>query len=298
LIANVAVAVSTKCSTCGTEAALNHRWCDVCQTDVGFPNVRFANQVQERAQLAKRLTSARLISNSPGTIQKRKELREIVGRSSIVFNRHLGTLHTWLMSSNPLFLSFYDQLQAGRRPEDNTWDRQRTSAENTVSPFFYKDLSVAVLGPQARGMPYYGPYTVTLRKETLVHRASVFEKNPFFFCEQHGLVSGTDTPAGYRATWDKRQSLAIAKLTPKLEAQMTSGDLAELVMEKRGGEADCEFIEVHIYGPVHRDSIETVSGPIPDDPEDKIIWNQVKRKLGRLNVAVEEVKDPGGPGCK
>jgi hypothetical protein len=59
-------------------------------------------------------------------------------------------------------------------------------------------------------------------------------------------------------------------------------------MEPRREDPDCDFIEVHIFGPIHSAAIEHVRGPIPPEPADRALWNQAKRKLDSIGATWDE----------
>jgi hypothetical protein len=277
------------CSKCGRSPAPYARLCDVCQSDVGFPNVRAAQSPTERAQLRIRIRAAYEIARSRTAQREFSALGNIAGKSRATFNRRLASLHTWLMSESPLFINFFGQIAAGRIAQDNTWDRQRASAENAISPHFYRDLSIAALTTSLSDLSYYGPYKITLREELIAHRSTVFEKNPFFFCKEHTIVAGEDAPFGYRAEWRHRGALAKAKLGHKVAPGMSASNLADLLTERRGNAPDCDFIEVHIFGPIHRAAIERLEGPRPIDSADILIWSQVCRIIQEAGGQVKEI---------
>jgi hypothetical protein len=160
----------------------------------------------------------------------------------------------------------------------------RISAENTVSPNFYNELSYGALSLDSFGMEYYGPYCVVLNEQLIAHRASVFEENPFEFNRRHSVISGQMPPAGHRAPWARRDQLAVGKLAAKITSGMRDADFPDVLIEPRRAEADCDFIEVHIYGPIHKAAIKHVTGPVPTMRPDRAIWNQVKRKLKDLGA--------------
>lgn len=147
---------------------------------------------------------------------------------------------------------------------------------------------MAALSPNGRGMEYYGPYLVKLNLDLIKNRLSLFEENPFYFCKKNNIISGTTVSAGHRCTWKNRGSLAVAKLESKVSADMSEEAIENALMEQRGNFADCDFIEAHIFGSIHVQCIESVSGPVPTDPADKLIWDLVKLRLSDLGAEVEE----------
>jgi hypothetical protein len=142
---------------------------------------------------------------------------------------------------------------------------------------------------RAEGVSYYGEYAIALRNVTIEDRASVFEENVFTFNRKHHIYAGAQPPPGFRAVWPERDRLAVAKLYPKVQAGVAEDEFPTILMEARRSEADCDFIEVHMYGPVYRAGIERVRGPVPGRGADRILWNQCKRKLVELGAHVEEI---------
>jgi hypothetical protein len=82
--------------------------------------------------------------------------------------------------------------------------------------------------------------------------------------------------------------LAAAKLQGKITATTEVSEFPGILMERRTGAADCDFIEAHIYGTIHQRVIKHVSGPIPADRAGRAIWKQVKRKIESLGATWEE----------
>lgn len=274
-----------KCDNCGYAVTHSERICPVCSEHVGYPNVRLAERSNEVAALEARVVAAFASAKARGVESELNSFSLSVKSSKAIMNRRLDTLQSWLNSNNPLFISFHQQVRSGLRiPEDSRWDQQRTSAENTISPNFYSSLSFAALSLDKIGMDYYGPYCVVLKDDLIAHRASVFEENPFVFNRKHAIISGQMPPVGYRAPWAHRSKLAVSKLAARIVPGMFDTDFQNVLMEPRRAEPDCDYIEVHVYGPIHHAAIEHVSGPIPRARPDRAIWNQVKRKLKDLGA--------------
>ena len=80
----------------------------------------------------------------------------------------------------------------------------------------------------------------------------------------------------------------MAKLHPRIEAGMSPAAFPGILVEQGVKSEDSDFIEVQIYGPLHRRSIERVIGPEPKARADKLIWKRVKRKLAELGATIEE----------
>ena len=281
--------MSIACKTCGSSIPQESRVCLSCQSDAGFPNVRRAEKADEVAALNARVHEADVSATARGASKGLDEFEHAVSRSSAVMNRRLDDLHTWTVSASPFFASFHPQVRDGAiAARDNGWDEQRTSAENTVNPIYFEKLQVAALSLDDLGMSYYGQYCVRLREKLIANRASVFEENPFIFCKKHAVYSGASPPVGFRATWSNRGRLARAKLGHRVQSTTVVEDFAEILIGADRASDKCDFIEVHIYEKVGRDAIEAVTGPLPPDPDDRLLWKQVKGKLKPLGVKVQE----------
>jgi hypothetical protein len=278
--------MSDSCGKCGAAVALHLRECPVCNTPAGFPNVKVADSAKEVAALAVRYDDAMASAKARGLIFEVLAFESVVATASkAVMNRSLGALSSWLNGQSVLFYSFWYQVKyQGRQPTETEWDQQRGAAEAAINPYYYEYLNFAALTLDGRGMFYYGPYSVTLKSVTIDDRASVFEKNPFVFCRTHHVLAGQSPPSGYRAPWKDRARLAVAKLQPQI---LPRQDFADLLMEDRRGESDCDFVEVHVFGPIHIQGIERIVGPEPARRPDRAIWKQILRKAKELGAAVE-----------
>lgn len=273
-----------KCANCGGNVPLTVTRCPTCSYDVGFPNVRFATRKTEADALEVRLKDAMRQAADRGSLSKLEEFGAATSSSKAVMNRHMATLQNWLRGSNPLFNNFYTEIEAGREVNEDTYNRQRAAAENTINPIFYRELNIAALTLNNIGMTYYGAYSVLLRDANIRHRATVFEENPFNFNQRHGVVSGTDAPPGYRAPWADRGKLAMAKLQPWIDSETTEAQFSALLMGQDGTDENCDFIEVHIYDPIHKAAIERVAGPRPTDDVEALFWDDIKRRLEALGA--------------
>lgn len=279
------------CGKCTNELPPDGRICPVCGKDGGTPNVRIADRPAERAALERRIETAEASANATNSKNELRQFARAVDASVAIMNRSLGALSSWVNGPSPLFLSFHRQVETlGRIPDDTPWDQQREAAESTINPFCYRDINFAALSLDDVGMAYYGPYSVTISDLALQERASVFEENPFTFNRRHHVFGGASPPLGYRATWPNRSGLAVAKLHAKITAGMPPEEFSLVLMENRRNDSDCDFVEVHVYGPLHRASIASVVGPVPKRPADALLWKQASRKLRELGATVAERK--------
>src|SRR5207248_2492470 len=98
----------------------------------------------------------------------------------------------------------------------------------------------------------------------------------------------TPAPPGFRAIWQKRGELAAAKLEPKLDAATAPPDFPKYLLVNGSKPEEDDFIEVHVYGPLHRRAIERVVGPSPTSRKDRTIFADLRRKLREVGVPLEK----------
>ncbi len=281
--------MSDICQKCGAAVPLTLRECPVCHRESGFPNVKVAGSSKEAAALSIRYNDALASAKARNVIAEVHAFESAVATSSkAVMNRSLGALSNWLNGDSPMFYSFYHQVNyLGRTPAETDWDQQRGAAEAAINPIYYQELNYAALTLDGRGMDYYGPYAVTVRSLIIDERASVFEQNSFYFCKTHHVLAGQAPPPGYRATWGDRGRLAVAKLQPTIAPGCGADGFAGILMEPRHNASDCDFVEVHIFGPINRLGIERIVGPEPTTRADRQVWKQAVRKAKEYGAVVE-----------
>lgn len=277
-----------QCTACGQSVPPNLRYCPACGADAGFPNVRLASDPEEKKALAKRVGEAEVSTDARKCRTDLEAFAKSVARSKVVIARSLLAIHELVSSDNNLYVSYYKQIQSGSRvPEKNAWDKGRTAADSTVSPHFHEDIVYGALSLDGVGLKSFGPYSIVLREPMIELRSTVFEENPFIFCKRHKIHAGQLAPPGYRAVWSERHSLAKAKLHPKIVSELKPADFSGLLLANAGRENDDDFIEVHIYGQVHRAAIERIIGPRPSDRRQLAIWRAVEGKLKQIGAVMD-----------
>ena len=278
-----------QCPKCSTAIAPHLRNCPGCYEDVGFPNFRLALLDAELSALDKRLTVQETLADA-------RQMRAVLDNfglamlnSKVVMAKSLAAVENLIKSDNALMVSYHKQVASGSRlPEINEWDRGRIAAESTILPDFYPEINFAALTLDGRGHPAFGPYFVLLKDEMIAQRSTVFEENPFAFCVRHKVLAGKSPPPGYRAVWDDRSKLAKAKLQPKLKNSTDRNEYPQILMQTGAGTGDGDYIEVHIYGPIHRAAIDRVIGRRPKRGPDLAIWKNIERNLIAIGARLEE----------
>jgi hypothetical protein len=277
------------CHNCTEPVPDHERACPTCGIDNGFPNVRLAEKPQEVEALAARLDAAYVSAKARRCETILTDFREAVAHSKAVIARPLGTINQLIDNDRTSYVSFLKQVNEGsRHPEENEFDQVRSQYENALFPFFADKIIFASLSLSDTGMSGYGAYTMVLREDRIGHRASVFEENPHLFVERHQIVMNKPLPPGYRAPWNKRGDLAVAKLHSRLTPSAGSSSYPSLLAGDQGGSGNSDWIEVHIYGSVNRNALERVIGPKPKLRPDRVIWSALVSKLKKLGIEVSE----------
>lgn len=273
-------------SDCLQDVPAHLRYCVVCGADAKVPNLRAANIKDEVEALRQRVRNAEREAALQGCEKVFNDFRKAVASSSAVVCRSLGQVSDVVSSDNQLFATFYQNVNGDARlPEDNEWDRIRQSVDSLLFPYYYQELRFAALSIDGSGVSGYGDYCVVLKDMAIKDRATVFEENTILFVRHQGIVPGNQLPLGYRATWSNRDMLAVAKLSTKLNPSTTPTEFQSILVSSPATDAD--FIEVHIYGPIHRRAISRLSGPEPRKKADKVILRSVLGKLKEIGAAWE-----------
>jgi hypothetical protein len=280
-----------QCGRCGTEIPYAARDCVGCGRDVGFPNIRAAESEDEVEALRERVRYAQEAARARECEAELEAFGTAASSSQAVMTRGLAALDTLANQSNQPMTTYYKAVRAGARiPENNEYDQNRDRIDSLVNPFgVHENIQYAALSLDSMGVEWYGDYSITFRDSMIDDRSSVFEENPFRFCEKHHIPPTASAPAGYRATWIRRAELAIAKLHPRIQPGMTPVDFPGVLVEQGAKSADSDFIEVHIYGAIHGRAIERVVARAPQKGPDRVIWRRTKLALEKLGAKVDEV---------
>src|SRR5437764_605412 len=153
------------CPACGADVPSHVDRCIVCGGDVGFPNVRAAENAAEEAALAARLRAAKTTASARGVLNVLEDFGCAVEKSQAVLARPLGDLDSFVKSKNALYVNFHSQVRAGgRTPENNDWDRGRAAAESTVHPLYFERINYTALSLNGIGVRWWGDYSITLKE--------------------------------------------------------------------------------------------------------------------------------------
>jgi len=128
-----------------------------------------------------------------------------------------------------------------------------------------------------------------LREDMIAHRASVFEENSVMFMQHQDIKMGDayNLPRGYKASWADRSKLCVAKLAKVIDATTSAGEYSEILLREGATGADDDFVEVHVWGPMTRRTLERVT--ITGRPKrwQRHIIKAIKEKLKAVSVPVQ-----------
>ena len=266
---------------CNAVIPAHSRYCVVCGNDAGYPNVRAASQVSEIDALQDRVESARKYAMSVGAEHVLNSFCDAVRNSKAVITLPLGRLNKLVSSDNSLYESFYQSVDADSRlPEDNEWDRLREPVDALVFPYYYKQIRFGALTLDGKGVRKFGDLSIVLKDTSIRSRTTLFEKDTIEFVKSN-IQEGISIPPGHRAVWETRDRLATAKIATNILASTKEESFPALLLD---GD---DYIEVHIFGPIHRRAIEKLTGKRPKSKADRLIYRSIERKVKEIDVEVE-----------
>jgi hypothetical protein len=235
------------CQFCNYEIPVSSDRCPNCARPSLFPNVKAAENPAEKAALDQRHQQA-FSQTDPAAIPVVQQFEAATAQQSqAVIARYSSDVYTFASSDRNLYPSFYQLLQAGARlPADNFWDKVRPVIDEKLFPYYKDHIRFAALSLDGRGLGHYGDCFMVLKEDIIAHRATVFEENSIVFVHRRQLPETADMPPGYRAIWENRGRLAVAKLAHAIDANTTETDFPALLLRNGATSDDDDFIEVHI----------------------------------------------------
>ncbi|MDM8568576.1 hypothetical protein QUF50_03500 [Thiotrichales bacterium HSG1] len=181
-------------------------------------------------------------------------------------------------------------------------DKQREKSDEIVFGKYKTQIRFASLSIDHKGLHNYGDICVHFKNELIENRATLLEENSKFFPNKHNIDIHENMPLGYRALWNSKGKLAIAKLakeicTKYLENKIcTEKDFQKLLL-CCGEEKDTDkFIEIHIYGSFTMEQAKVVYGKPPvmelldekQKKEQETELKTIRETLERYNINWEQ----------
>jgi hypothetical protein len=252
--------------------------------------VQAAEEPEEQEALESRYQAAMLDLANRRADSVATQFQHAATASKAVINRPLGELQRLANSDNQLYATYYQLVEAEVRvPADDRWNLIRAVADEALFPGYKRHIRMAALTLNEVGLSNYGECSLVLRDEMIRHRASVFEENSVTWMQRHNVQVGNSDvlPQGFRAVWEQRGKLALAKVASKLSVDTTLDEFPNLILKQGATSSDDEFIEVHIWGPLTRKSLERVIVIQPQRRADQVILKAQVEKLRDVDVRVE-----------
>jgi len=165
-----------------------------------------------------------------------------------------------LINDGAFYENYYERHRQGKKDFDH--DREITD----LCLFGEKRgqcIRYGALCSRLTGLHSYGEFCIVLNGHELQEYTSVFEENPFIFLKKHPYIPKQEPciPYGYRATWENRSKLAVAKLGERITADTQPSDFPSLLTHCSEDKMQDDFIEVHICKKINCDDIVEVRAP-------------------------------------
>ena len=279
---------SVPCPHCTNDIPQSAERCPHCAEPGYFWNVISASDSAERTALQTRYDDAKADAVSRNADVGVQDFELALDHSAAVLARSESEVLRLATSTRQLYTTYYKQIEAGLRlPDGDDWDLVRQLADTVLFPAYRENIRFAALSLDGVGLPNYGSCSLMLRSNMISRRASVFQENSVLFMEHHGIsLSNPDLPKGFRATWNDRAKLCVAKLAGNIDSTTKPIQYSRLLVKAGATSADDEFVEVHIWGPISVLTMERVSVIEPKTRRKATIVKAIKSKLAKHGVTV------------
>jgi hypothetical protein len=260
--------------------------CPHCGRPSLFPNVREAEAAEERAALARRYQIAVTEAEGRGAAGVVRAFETAARASKAVIARPLAEAERLASSDRELYSTYYKLIEAEvRLPSGERWDRLRQLADTALFSLNAKHIRFAALSMDESAPTSYGACCLVLREDRIAHRASVFEDNSAIFLARQGY----NLLPGFKATWEERAMMCVAKLAGHLRAETPSSRFAGLLMQPGATSGDDRFVEVHIWGSLTRRTLEKVriTSSAHNERPGKARLKALRDRLAQAGVSLE-----------
>lgn len=280
---------SIPCPHCAHEIPLSAERCPHCARPGLFWNVTTAQSSEERLALQNRYEAAQADALSRGANLAVEEFGKEVKKSVAVIARSDVELHRLANSTRQLYGTYYQQIDAGLKlPDGNAWDVARELTDSLLFPNYKQQIRFAALSLDGVGLSHYGSCSLTLRDDMIAHRSTVLEENSVLFMERHGVKASRtpEVPSGFRAAWNERDKLCVAKLAKRIDSTTSPNQYSALLLKQGTRPEDDEFVEVHIFGPITVLTAAKVIVTTPKTRQKATIVKALKSKLAKHGVTL------------
>jgi hypothetical protein len=280
---------SIPCPDCKNDIPQPAERCPHCGRPSYFWNVITAGDVAERDSLDRRYQAAKAEALSRNADVPLQDFETAITASKAVISRSESEVLRLATNTRQLYSTYYQLIEAAvRLPNGDEWDPVRELTDTLLFPQYKKEIRFGALSLDGVGLANYGPCSIVLRDDMISHRASVFEENSVLFMEHQGvsISRNTSLPKGYRASWDQREKLCVAKLFRKIDSGTTSDKYSGILLKQGANSEDDEFVEVHIWGSMTVLTMERVVITPPQSSKRATIIRAIKAKLAKHKVQV------------
>ena len=279
------------CQRCGLGVPDSVEKCPTCGHYAGPPNVRAARGADEVTALNRRYEEAVERSKAGGSYPQLIWLEEEAKASFAVVNVGLDFLFHFVTNDKQLY-STYSLATRGqiRKPASRSNEEDRLAVEAKLFGGYGDEIRYAALSADGSGVKSYGAFTLRLRDIAISDRATLLEVNSFDFVEKHGIGVRGRPPNGYRAAWEDRHRLVVAKLAGRISPSTSRAELPTMLLRSEGDRATDDFVEVHIFGTFDINAVESVTGDSSRlSKDEQAMLSIVKAQLLKLGKAwIEE----------
>ena len=251
-----------KCINCKTDISKSQeRSCPTCGQDIGYPHIREVSQEEEVEALELRYQQAKSTAEVNNTTQALKSFEDFVKNACATINVDIDFLYNFVTNDKVLYSTYGLQVKGQvRKPADKQDDHNRKIAEAILFGSYGENIRYAALSIDGTGVKSYGPFAIKLRNIAIENRTVLLENDSFDFIKERRLTIGDSIPAGYRATWQEKYKLAVAKHGDEISVDLPKDEFAGILLFSEGNYDTDRFIEVYIYGAFDNNAIESVQG--------------------------------------
>lgn len=276
------------CQFCGHNVALDQTVCPHCAQPSLYPNVRVAETVEEIGALERRFSDAIEDAEARGCKAQVEAFAEACATTRAVMNYPIDKLGRTASAGTEIFERYCDLERLrirSEKPAGIDWESIRYHAEIELmkTPRYCGQLHYASLSFTDLGLAHYGECSLTLREEMISHRSSCFETNTGVLWKDRKAF---DT--GKRSSWENRNKLCTAKLSPQITAETRQEQFPFLLTRKGATSLDDDFVEVQVFGSITRRTIQSVAVPRRATKGQRQFWKIIRKKLETAGVQVNE----------
>lgn len=242
-----------ECNECNLKLDNIYKECPSCGAFINFPNVLAVIHDDSEEKLEERYLK---FSNSDNKHFKNK----VNDESYVVMNVDLDFLYSFVCHDEQ-YKTYYNQVKDKDRTRMSFNHERKRSIVDTSLFVSYKDniIFAALSLEKSNGLVSYGNYSIFLKNKSVKNRTTFLEENSYNFAEKYStelVLNGV--PKGYRALWEHRAMLSIAKLGQDINSQTKEESFPDILLYSDGDRSKDEYIEAHIYGPISISSVNFI----------------------------------------